>query len=106
MNHICLDTEVSLKKVRSDHGRNLCAFVCTFHIPNDALGDLAVLEATKLRLVAPEFTEFLGLIAILLLSAGTMIDQAEGVLCVEDDPDAENGRADRQCLGERAYIRG
>ena len=79
-----------LEEVRDNHRRNLRALVRIFDIPHDALHDLAILEATQLGLLTPKFAECFGLFAVLFFCAGTMIDEAERMVGVEDDSAAQH----------------
>ena len=61
------------------------ALVHILDIPHDALYDLAILEATQLGLLTPKFAECVSLFAALFFRAGTVIDETEHVVGVEDD---------------------
>ena len=85
LDRVCTDCKVPLEEVRDNHRRDLRALVRIFDIPHDDLHDLAILKATQLGLLTPKFAECVSLFAALFFRTGTVIDETECVVGVEDD---------------------
>jgi len=96
------DPAVPVQDMLYDHGRYMRTFVGVADVPNDALDDTTILEAPQLRLVTPQIAEALGSFAVLIRSCRAMIDQAEGVICVQHEPEVDNGWVGRVCLRGRS----
>ena len=91
-----------LEDVLHDHRGHVRALVARFHVPDDGLGDPAVLEAPELSLGAPEGAEGGGVGGVGVVGGRAVVDEAEGVLGVVEEADVDGGGGGGERGVERA----
>lgn len=96
-----------LEDVLHDHRGHVRALVARLHVPDDGLGNPAVLEAPELGLGAPEGAEGGGGVGRVGVVGGrALVDEAKGVLGVVEEADVDGGGGGGERGVERARGRG